>query len=116
MKRRFRLRRTADFQRLQREGRSWSHPLLVLVARRNDLNVTRVGVLATRKIGKAVHRNRAKRLLREAARHLHPRLEPGWDLLLIARSEILQAKEPQVREALARLAREAGLMGGSGEG
>ncbi len=110
MERRFRLRRAADFQRLQREGRSWSHPLLILVARRNGLNLTRVGVTATRKIGKAVRRNRAKRLLREAARHLHPHLEPGWDLLLIARPEILQVKEPQVREALAFLVREAGLM------
>jgi len=90
---------------------------LVLVACRSGLDVTRVGVIATRKIGKAVHRNRAKRLLREAARRLHFHLEPGWDLLLIARPEILQAKEPQVREALALLAREAGLMrGGNGQG
>lgn len=117
MERRFRLRRATDFQRLRREGRSWSHPLLVLVACRNGLDVTRVGVTATRKIGKAVRRNRAKRLLREAARHLYPRLKPGWDLLLIARAEILQVKEPQVREALSLLAREAGLLrGGNGQG
>jgi len=110
MERRIRLRRAADFERLRREGRSWSHPLLVLVACRNGLGLTRVGVTASRKVGKAVRRNRAKRLLREAARRLHPHLEPGWDLLLIARPEILRVKEPQVRRALALLAAEAGLM------
>ncbi len=110
MERRIRLRRSADVARVRREGRSWSHPFFSLVARPNGMALTRVGVIASRRIGKAVARNRAKRLLREAARHLHSDLAPGWDLLLIARPEILQAKEPQVQEALASLAKRAGLL------
>jgi len=110
VERRIRLRRSVDFERARQEGRSWSHPLLVLVAAPNPVGLTRIGVVAGRRLGTAVARNRAKRLLREAARRLYPRLVPGWDLILIARSPILSVKEPQVEAALEQLAREARLL------
>jgi len=109
MERRVRLRRTSDVRRVHDEGRSWAHPLLVLVARPNGLDFSRVGVTASRRVGNAVARNRAKRLMREAARHLYPQFEAGWDMMLIARTRIIKMKEPQVEEALASLLRRAGL-------
>ena len=109
MERRARLRRASDVRRVYDDGQSWPHPLLVLVTRPNGLDFSRVGVTASRRVGTAVARNRAKRLLREAARHLYPRFEAGWDVMLIARAGILKVKEPQVEEALASLLRRAGL-------
>ena len=109
MERRVRLRRTNDVRRVYDEGRSWVHPLLVLVARPNRLDFSRVGVTASRKVGGAVARNRAKRLLREAARHLYPQFGDGWDVMLVARARILEVKEPQVEEALGSLLRRAKL-------
>lgn len=54
-------------------------------------------------------RNRAKRLMREAARRLYPRFGTAWDVMLIARAGLLEVKEPQVEEALASLLRRATL-------
>ena len=110
MERRIRLRRSGDIKRVYDEGKSWAHPLLVLIVRPNELEFSRVGVTASRKVGGAVKRNRAKRLLREAARHLYPRLETeGWDVMLIARPKLVEAKEREVEEALASLLNRAGL-------
>jgi ribonuclease P protein component len=110
MERQIRLRRASDVRRIYDEGRSWTHPLLVLIARPNGLNFSRVGVAASRRLGGAVARNRAKRLLREAARHLYPQFEAGWDMMLIARNGTLEVKEPQIEEALTSLLRQAGLI------
>jgi ribonuclease P protein component len=109
MERRIRLRRTVDVRRVYNEGRSWAHTLLVLIARPNGLDFSRVGVTASRKLGSAVARNRAKRLLREAARCLYPQFGVGWDVMLVARGGILKVKEPQVKDALESLLRRAGL-------
>ena len=109
MERRIRLRRTSDVRRVYDEGRSYAHRCVVLVVRPNGLDFSRVGVTASRKVGGAVQRNRAKRLLREAARRLYPRFGGGWDVMLIARARILRLKEPQVENALATLVRRAEL-------
>ena len=109
MERRIRLRRTSDVRRVYDEGQSWTHPLLVLVARPNGLDFCRVGVTASRRGGNAVARNRAKRLLREAARRLSPQFGAGWDVMLIARASVLKVKEPQVEKTLASLLKQAGL-------
>ena len=62
----------------------------------------------------AVDRNRAKRLMREAFRHLRPSFAGGpWDLVLVAKRRILEAKEPEVRADLAKVCRAAGLLPGS---
>ena len=109
MQRQFRLTRSTDFKRVRRDGRSNAHPLIVLIALENHLPITRVGVAAGKRVGDAVKRNRAKRLMRSAARDLHPQIHAGWDLIIIARTPIIQVKMPQVRDALQQLLQRAGL-------
>jgi len=67
----------------------------------------RFGFVAGKGVGPAVDRNRAKRLLREAARNCEPALAPGWDLLLIGRKPLAGARQPEVRKVLYDLLRRA---------
>jgi len=81
----------------------------VLVTWPNDVGHARVGVTASRRLGGAVQRNRARRLLREAARLCYPHICPGWDLVLIARPALSEARMPQVSWALESLLQRARL-------
>jgi ribonuclease P protein component len=95
-----RLTRRAEFLCAAREGRKAAQPGLVLQARRRGDAYTRVGFTATKKIGNAVVRNRAKRRLREVARlGLAAQPAPGWDLVLIARDETGRRAFAELRAA-----------------
>src|SRR3990172_6069418 len=97
MDRRYRLSSSADFQRVRRMGKVYAHPLVILITCPNGLDVSRFGVTAGRRVGGAVDRNRAKRLLREAVRPYVTRTHPGWDIVLIARSGLLTAAADMTR-------------------
>jgi len=106
----FRLTRSEDFKRVRRSGKSYAHSLVVLVAQSSELKHIRVGVAAGKTTGTAVHRNRAKRLLREAMRQLLPSLASGWDLILIARPALVTASLADTREALMNLLQRAQIL------
>ncbi len=81
-----RLKRRREFQRVAGKGLRAARPGLVLQALPDTGGVLRVGFTATKKLGNAVVRNRAKRRLREAARLTLGEGGPeGWDLVLIGR-------------------------------
>lgn len=98
-----RLRQNQDFQRVRREGRSWTTAWVVLVAAPNDLDRSRFGFAVGKRIGKAVARNRVKRRLREAVRLRRVLAPPGWDLLFIAREPALEASFDQLDRAVVQL-------------
>ena len=80
------LKNSAQFERVRREGRTWGAAMLVLNAARNGEETVRCGFITGKKVGKAVQRNRARRLIREAVRKRLPDIAPGWDLVWIARA------------------------------
>ncbi len=92
---------------------SWAHPLMVLYVAPNGLQVTRAGIAVGKRIGKAVARNRAKRLIREAIRNYLPSLPAGFDLVLIARAPMAGAGYHEVLRATELLLRRARLLGES---
>lgn len=89
MRRERRLAKASDFAAVRREGRSWSDRTLVLQARPNDLEISRVGFSVSTRVGNAVTRNKVKRRLREAVRQAG--VQEGWDLVLIARKDAATA-------------------------
>jgi len=69
-----------EYKRVYARGKSAVRPALVLYCLRNKkVKQARVGITASKKIGNAVKRNRARRLLRESIRALYPQLKPGYD-------------------------------------
>ncbi len=112
MRRKYRLRANADFERLRREGRTLVHPLLVLSVHPNDLEYSRFGFAVSRRIGKAVTRNRFKRWMRESvrARLKEREIADGWDVVFIARRPMREASFHQVDEAIGLVLRRAGLL------
>ena len=110
MQRKFRLTRSEDFKRVRRSGKSYAHPLVVLIVQTHDQPRLKVGVAAGRTIGTAVHRNRAKRLLREAMRSLLPRIASHLDLILIARPGLVTATLEETHQALLSLLQRAQIL------
>jgi ribonuclease P protein component len=93
MKRIYSLTKGHQFQQTRARGRSWAHPLMVLVAAPNGLEITRCGFSVGKRLGKAHTRNRLKRELREAVRVRHPGLKKGFDLVWIARQNLTEATD-----------------------
>jgi len=103
-----RLASAIDVDRVRRQGRSQGSPLMVVVADASPLPYPRFAFVAGKGVGGAVQRNRAKRRLRAACQALLPRIAPGWDIVLIARSPVLAAEWPAVLDTGLRLLRRAG--------
>jgi len=110
MEKRFRLRKNSDFQRVYRKGHSWAHPLLVLYALRNGLGYSRFGFSASKRVGGAVVRNRARRLMREAIRLRQAMIADGLDVVIVARRPMGEVDFHQVDQAVEQLLRRARLL------
>jgi ribonuclease P protein component len=73
-----------QFQAVYAGGTTWADRHVVLKVLPNELDISRYGLSVSRRVGKAVIRNRVKRRLREIIRHTA--LKPGWDFIIIARN------------------------------
>ncbi len=94
-----RLSRSAEFERVYRQGRSTANRHLVLYTFPNpSTRRPRLGLSVSRKVGGAVERNHVKRLLREAFAQAENDLSPGQDIVVVARPEV---RELAVRDGLA---------------
>jgi ribonuclease P protein component len=116
--RRRRLSRSAEFERVYRQGRSKGNRFLVLYAfPREDPEGPRLGLSVSRRVGGAVDRTKVKRLLREAFWEEARRLPAGSDYVVVARPEARSLAEREgsagIRSALAELV--DGLGGASAE-
>jgi|MudIll2142460700_1097286.scaffolds.fasta_scaffold21470_5 ribonuclease P protein component len=107
MKREERLTKPELFTLVYNEGKTQTDRFLVMRTRPNQLNYSRYGISVSKHVGKAVVRNRIKRILREILR-LTP-LCPGWDVVLIARGPSAGSDYGRLNKSVVNLLSRAGL-------
>lgn len=90
------LKENKDFRRLYYRGKSEASPVLVTYVMKNRLGFTRVGITSGKKIGNAVKRNRARRVIRAAFVQCEDRLSGSFDIVFVARTKTTEVKMQRV--------------------
>lgn len=99
-----------DFKRLYYRGKSTANECLAVYWRRSGGKGCRLGITVSGKIGKAVVRNRIRRLIRESYRLMEDRVLPGHDIVIVARGRAASADYRYVSSSLERAFLKSGLI------
>lgn len=94
------LKDNRDFSRLYKRGKSFVSPVLVTYVMKNKNNNLRFGITTGKKVGKAVKRSRARRVIRAAYYELYPDLKQGYDFVFVARGKNPYVKSQTVLDAM----------------
>ena len=88
-----------DFQRVYRRGRSCVSPgLVTYVLKNKNINNLRIGITTSKKVGKAVRRNRSRRVIRAAFAHLDVDMNQSYDIIFVARTKTCFLKSYEVEQ------------------
>jgi len=89
-----------DYQRIYRRGRSYVSPVLVTYAIKTKNNNLRIGITTSKKVGKAVQRNRCRRVIRAALAQLQADQSASYDIIFVARTRTAYCKSYEVEKAM----------------
>lgn len=97
------IKENRDFRRTYNRGKSFVSPFVAVYINKNRLKKVRLGITTGKKIGNAVCRNRAKRVITAAFREVLPQISVGYDFVIVARTRILTAKSTDVAKSLRKI-------------
>ena len=104
------MKENRDFRRLYNRGRSFASPLLVTYVIKNRSGDVRIGITTGKKVGKAVMRNRARRIIRESFRELSGSVNKGYDIVFVARAKTPYVKSYDVLKSMKKELKDAGVL------
>ena len=106
-----RLRRRADFGRVQRLGAVYRHRDLMISVCKSELSQNRYGIVTSRRLGKAIVRNKCKRRVRAIVGRLHCEMRQGFDVVIVARPTIVRQPFSEIQRIVYGLLLQADLVG-----
>lgn len=104
------LKENKDFRRLYSRGKSYVSPALVIYVIKTRRPYTRIGITTSKKIGKAVMRNRSRRVIREAYYLIMDEVKPGYDIVFVARGKTPFVKSTLILRMMRKQLSEAGVL------
>lgn len=104
------LKENRDFRRVYNKGKSFVSPFFVVYINKNRKEGVRLGITVGKKIGNAVKRNRAKRVITAAFSTVCPKIISGYDFVIVARTRILDVKSTDVYSHLVKILNSYGVL------
>ena len=104
------LKENKDFKLLYNRGKSFISPVGVTYVMKNRLQGIRYGITTSKKTGKAVQRNRSRRVIRAAYTQLLPQIKAGYDFVFVARVKTSHVKSTEILRCMRKQLEEAGVL------
>lgn len=103
------LKNYRDFQNVYKKGISYANKYLVMYILENRTDINRVGISVSKKVGNSIVRHRLTRLIRESVRLNVENIEKGYDIVIIARNNLVGKKYTETESAFLHLAKLHGI-------
>ena len=97
------LKKNIDFQNVYKCGKSFANKYLVMYVKENDLQLNRIGISVSKKVGNSVVRHRIKRLILESYRLQEDMFNSGLDMVIIARATAKDRTYEEIKSAVLHL-------------
>jgi len=104
------LKKNYEFQRIFKKGRFQAGRFMTLYVLENRSGTNRLGITASRKVGKSVKRNRIKRLIRKNFRLIENNIETGYDIVFVARESNIMPEFDDIRREMKYLLKRLNLL------
>ncbi len=104
------IKSNCDFRRLYGKGKVFQAPALVSYVMKNRAGICRVGITSSKKIGNAVERNRARRVIRAAYQSLEDKISGNYDIIFVARTKTKYVKSTYLEDVMKKQLTEAGVI------
>ena len=104
------LKQNKEFRSAYYRGKAMVSPFVITYVRKNRLQTARYGITTGKKVGKAVQRNRCRRIIREAFRQLEPEVKRGYDYVFVARGATVTRSSTDLQRIIREQLKKAGFL------